>query len=73
MPYIQCLSLSYDDTAVLRAEIARKNMYFKESDPTAKRPKHAAPPPTGYEQYPGYGGYGYAAPPPAAQPSTYQQ
>mmetsp|Transcript_15355 Transcript_15355/g.42921 ORF Transcript_15355/g.42921 Transcript_15355/m.42921 type:complete len:326 (+) Transcript_15355:234-1211(+) len=62
-------NLCFDDTAVLRCEMAHKNMYFKDADPTAKRPKHAAPAP-GYEQYGAYPGYSY---PPPAQPAAYQQ
>lgn len=64
---------SFDDTAVLRCEMAHKNMYFKDTDPTAKRPKHAAP--VAYEQYGTYPGYGYPATTQQApvHPSAYQQ
>lgn len=63
---------SFDDAAVLRAEMARKNMYFKDADNgAAKRPRHVPSATPGYEQYyPGYGGY---PPPAAAHASTFQQ
>jgi len=65
-------NLCFDDAAVLRAEMARKNMYFKDADNgAAKRPRHVPSATPGYEQYyPGYGGY---PPPAAAHASTFQQ
>eukprot|EP00193_Tetraselmis_chui_P013927 CAMPEP_0177776024 /NCGR_PEP_ID=MMETSP0491_2-20121128/14458_1 /TAXON_ID=63592 /ORGANISM="Tetraselmis chuii, Strain PLY429" /LENGTH=313 /DNA_ID=CAMNT_0019294719 /DNA_START=96 /DNA_END=1037 /DNA_ORIENTATION=- len=65
-------NLCFDETAVLRAEMAHKNMYFKDAEgATAKRPRQLPAATPGYEQYyPGYSGY---APAPSPQPGGYQQ
>lgn len=56
-------NLVFDDNAVLRCELARKNMYLKE-DATVKRGRFEAPPP--HAAYYGAPAAGYYPPAPAA-------
>uniref|UniRef100_A0A061RX97 Cell wall integrity protein scw1 n=1 Tax=Tetraselmis sp. GSL018 TaxID=582737 RepID=A0A061RX97_9CHLO len=66
-------NLCFDDSTVLRCEMAHKNMYFKETEQASKRPKHAAS--QAYEPYSGsYPGYSYpSASVTPVQPAGYQQ